>query len=322
MTGTELDASVICLGTFAFGISLDEAQSFRLLDRFVLEGGNFIDTANIYGKWLEGGTSRSEIIIGKWMKQRQNRERLVIGTKGGHPDMQTMHVSRLSPAEIEADVDESLRNLQTDYIDLYWLHRDDRQRPVEEIIDTLNQLTKKGKIRYFGCSNWSIERMEAARQYADRRQLHRFVANQNMWSLAAVNPGQFTYPGLEAMDEDGLKYHERTGLPAVPYSSQANGYFSKVLRDDFALHPSYDKLKRLYDNETTAVRVEIVRKLTETYEWDATQIALAYLLAQPFPVFPIIGPQNEKQLTESLGALALKLSARTVEQLRSASHAE
>jgi aryl-alcohol dehydrogenase-like predicted oxidoreductase len=137
-----------------------------------------------------------------------------------------------------------------------------------------------------------------------------------MWSLAAVNPGHFAYPGLEAMDETGLKYHEQSRLAAIPYTSQANGFFTKALRADFDTNPEYDKLKRLYGNEQTAARVQIVRKLAEENGWEATQIALAYLLGQPIPVIPIIGPRNETQLADSLNALAIKLSERTVEELR------
>lgn len=315
--GSELDVSAICLGTFVVGTSLDETESSRLLDAYVHEGGNFIDTANVYGKWLEGGTSRSEAAIGKWMKARRNRENLVIGTKGAHPDMRTLHIPRLSPADIAEDVEESLRNLQTDYIDLYWLHRDDIERPVGDILETLHTLARAGKIRYYGCSNWTAERIEQARQYAERSGVQGFVANQNMWNLAEANPGQFAYPGLEVMDEASLNYHERTGMTAIPYTSQANGFFSKALRDDFAANPAYDKLKRQYVNERTLARVEHVRELAEQTGWEATQIALAYLICQKIPTIPIVGPKNEAQLRDSLKALDLELSDRTVEELRS-----
>jgi len=137
---TDLIVSSVCLGGAPFGSSIDPDKSMRLMDLFVELGGNFIDTANVYGKWLPDGRSASEETLGKWMKTRKNRGRLVVTTKGAHPDLKTMSVQRLSKEEISADVDDSLKNLQTDYIDLYWLHRDDPNRCVGEILERLRSV--------------------------------------------------------------------------------------------------------------------------------------------------------------------------------------
>ena len=158
--------SVISLGTGGAGANYDRATAFAMLDAFFEEGGNFVDTAHVYNDWIPGERSRSEKLLGAWMKERRNRSGVLLATKGAHPDLAQMQVGRLSPAEIQADLEESLRFLQVETIDLYWLHRDDPTRPVEEIIDTLEAQVQAGKIRYFGCSNWRLERIQAAQLYS------------------------------------------------------------------------------------------------------------------------------------------------------------
>ena len=180
---TQLEPSVICFGTVPIGSALNEQDSFRLMDAYLDYGGNFIDTANVYGDWIPGEKSISEKTIGKWMKQTGVRDRVILGTKGAHPKLTSMHIPRLSPEHIIHDIDQSLGHLQTDYIDLYWLHRDDPTHPVEAIMDVLNRQIELGKIRSIGCSNWSVKRIAEAQEYARSNGLAGFVANQMMWSL-------------------------------------------------------------------------------------------------------------------------------------------
>ena len=182
---SDLYPSCLCLGSNRFGTVIDHADAFALLDAFVAMGGNFIDTALIYADWIPGAPkSASEKTIGQWLKHSGNRDRVVLATKGGHPNLSTMHLHRLSKADITRDIDASLSNLQTDVIDLYWLHRDATSVPVTILIDTLNEQVQVGKIRYFGCSNWQVERIIAANDYANKNDLQGFVASQPWWSLA------------------------------------------------------------------------------------------------------------------------------------------
>ena len=154
LPGSDLNVSCICAGGMAF-CDLDNLQRcIQIFDKYVEMGGNVIDTANLYGKWLPAGTNISEIEIGNWMKKRNNRSKLVLGTKGGHPHMDTMDIARLNKSDVGDDLNESLAALQTDYVDIYWMHRDDENKPVEEIIDFLSYYKNQGKIRYFGVSNW------------------------------------------------------------------------------------------------------------------------------------------------------------------------
>ena len=185
----------LCLGTGNFGAALDQDAAFALLDAYLDQGGNFLDSAQVYCDWIpDNERSSSEKIIGRWMKERRNRDRLVIATKGAHPDLATMQIPRMSRAEIEADLHASLRHLQTDVIDLYWLHRDDPARPVAEILETLNAAVQAGKIRAFGCSNWRAERLQAANEYAATHGLHGFVASQVLWNLAVVDRLRWAIP--------------------------------------------------------------------------------------------------------------------------------
>src|SRR5579862_172666 len=152
---TDLSVSSLCLGTGSYGTAISREDAFAMLDRFVELGGSFLDTANIYGNWVKDvERSISEKVIGAWMEERGCRSKVVVGTKGAHFDLATPAISRVSPAEIMKDLDESLASLRTDCIDLYWLHRDDPTRPVVEIIDVLDSAQSAGKIHWYGASNW------------------------------------------------------------------------------------------------------------------------------------------------------------------------
>ncbi len=295
---TDLVVSVISLGTGGAGANYDRAAAFALLDAFFEEGGNFVDTAHVYNDWIPGERSRSEKLLGAWMhlSGRRNRSGVLLATKGAHPDLAHMQVGRLSPAEIQADVEESLRFLQTETIDLYWLHRDDTTRPVEEIIDTLEAQAQAGKIRYYGCSNWRLERLQAAQLYSARRARSGFVGVQNLWSLAKPNLDVLRQRDatLAVMDDDLWQYHRQTGLAAIPYTSQANGLFQKMDTGGTARLPA--DLARLYLSPETEGRYQRLKILSQQTGLTTTQIGLGWLTSQPFATCPVIGPQSLAQL--------------------------
>lgn len=311
---TTLAPSQLCLGASNFGATISQADAFTLMDAFVDHGGNFLDTAEVYANWLPDlPRSISERTIGAWLKARGNRSRILIGTKGAHPNLATMHIARLAPADILHDLHGSLNHLQTDVIDLYWLHRDDPTRPVGEMIDTLAAQVKAGNIRAFGCSNWSTVRMQAALEYATAHGCHGFVANQPMWSLAQPNAAAFGMPGLAAMDDAMFAFHQQSGWAVVPYTSQARGFFQKVAVQGPAGLSERDR--RAYWNETNARRAMVVQQLAEEHEATPSQIALAYLLQQPITTIPVIGCRTVAQLQDSVGATAITLSAAALAQL-------
>jgi aryl-alcohol dehydrogenase-like predicted oxidoreductase len=297
---TALNPSAICLGTLPFGLSLSEETSFRLLDRFYAEGGNFLDTALVYGEWLPGGKGLSEKTVGKWVKARGNRHDVMIGTKGAHPRLHSLHPPRLSPQEIRGDLQESLHNLHTDYIDLYWLHRDDPNRPVAEIVTTLNEQVKAGTIRYFGCSNWRLERIKEAQDYSALHGMQGFAGNQLMWSLAVPNQTAFSDPAMVWMDGEMKAYHQQSGLAAMAYTSQARGFFARLAQSSLDELP--EALKKQYGNQENLKRMARLKKLAEEVSLPLSVLSLAYIVSQPFPAYAISGCSNMAQLLENLRA--------------------
>lgn len=304
---TDLNPSVVCLGSDWFGSSRDEATAFALLDAFFEAGGNFIDTALVYGEWVPNGKGLSEQTVGKWVKARGNRSKLIIGTKGAHPRLDTMTVQRLSKEDIVSDLEDSLQNLGTGTIDLYYLHRDDPNRPVDEIITTLNEQVQAGKIRYFGCSNWRLDRVMAAQEFATAHNLQPFSANQVMWSLAVPNRKAFFDPNMVAMDAQLKAYHRESGLAAVAYTSQARGFFTRWEKSGEDSLPG--GLRELFMNETNRAIFSGLQEVAKETGLSVGEIALAYLWSQPFPAFAIAGCSNQGQLAETLRAGDIRLDA-------------
>lgn len=313
INGTELRPSCICLGTAEMGSALDRGYSFRILDTFLDAGGNFIDTAHVYANWMPGEKSLSEKTIGKWLKERKNRSRVIISTKGAHPELETMHIPRLSRKEIVQDLDESLEYLGVDYIDLYWLHRDDENRPVSDILGTLNDQVKEGKIRYFGCSNWRLRRIKEAAEYANSCGMKSFAASQILWSLASINREAMQDSTIAVMDDETYQFHKETDMAVLAFTSQARGFFMKVKDGD--LSKLKDWVKATYYNEENMKKLERIKKVAQDLSSGISAVVLAYLTCQSFTAIPIIGSQSLEQLEESLEAADLELSLETVRYL-------
>jgi aryl-alcohol dehydrogenase-like predicted oxidoreductase len=311
LPNTDLRPSVLCLGSTLIGSQIDRETSFRLLDEFAGQGGTFLDTASIYANWLPGPRHVSEKTIGAWLKRTGKRRAMVVATKGAHPELATMHVGRMSRQAIEEDLAASLVNLQTDVIDLYWLHRDDVARPVAEIVETLEAQVDAGKIRYYGCSNWRAERIAAAQAYAQAHGYTGFVGDQMQWSLAEVAHGDLADPTGVVMDEPLWRYHAASGLAAIPYSSQANGFFHRMAQG--AADTMNPNQRRMYLRPANVQRAARVQQLAAESGLSITAIVLGYLRAQPFVTIPIIGPRTLEQLRDSLAAADVQLTA---EQLR------
>ena len=313
LPGTTLTVAALCLGTAEFGAAIARADAFRLLDAYTDAGGNFIDTAKVYADWRPGERSIGEKTIGAWLRQRNGRNRLIIATKGVHPDLARMGVPRLAPADIATDIEASRRNLGVDALDLWYLHRDDESRPVTEIIETLNAQVTAGRIKHFGCSNWRTERIAAAQAYAQSHGLQGFRANQMMWSLAAVNHKALGDPTLVAMDAAMARLHTQTQLAAVPYTSQAHGFFHKL--DAGAISSAGAFRDGAYADPVNRTRYARLLELRARTGLSLTQLVLGYLMAQPFPTVPVIGPASLAQLTDSMTAGDVALSAEDAEYL-------
>jgi aryl-alcohol dehydrogenase-like predicted oxidoreductase len=306
LPGTELAVSELCLGTGSMGSTLPQDEAFRLLDLFVDLGGNFLDTALVYANWLPIERSISEKTLGVWMRARGNRDKIVVATKGAHPELSTMDVPRMSPEEIAGDVDASLRHLQVETIDLYYLHRDDPGRPVEEIVETLQAQVAAGKIRYAACSNWSADRIASAQGYAHEQGHDGFAADSMLWNAAVVNPEPVAEQTMVAMNACLHRFHAESGMAAVPYSSQAGGLFQKMASG--ALDRTRAAGSRMYPLDENERRFARIQHLAAESDLSITQVVLGYLLSQPFVTVPVVGSHTPAQLRDTLSAAGVRLS--------------
>jgi len=307
--------SRLCLGTNMFGTALDQAHANAVLDRFIALGGNFIDTARMYGDWVPGApTGASERVIGAWLKG-QPRDSLVIATKGAGMDLRAGDWQpRVTPECIERDLGESLQHLDVAHIDLYWLHADDPTKPVKPIIDALVAQQRAGRIRFFGASNWSPARIAEAQAYATSVGHAGFVAVEPFWGLAVPNPEAARAQGYWPYYEEGYRSHHAGALPMIPYSGQCRGFFTKLAQGGEAALP--EALKAIYVNEGNSRRLKTVQALAARHRASINQIVLAYLLCQPELTVPIIGVSRPEQLDDAVQAASVTLSADELARLR------
>lgn len=314
---TDLEVSELCLGTNQFGTGVAAGVAEEILDAFVSLGGNFLDTAHAYGDWVPSGPrSASERVLGRWLA-KQDRAALVVATKGCEFDYRAGdYALRVTPAHLERDLHESLERLGLERIDLYWLHRDDPSQPVEALVDALIAWQRAGRIRHFGCSNWSVARIEAAQRYARSVGHPGFAACQPMWGLAV--------PDREAMQrfspggyyEDGYRALHEAGMAMIPYSGQSRGFFSKLAeRGGEGLGPD---VAALYLSDANRRKLPVIERVAARHGASINDVVLAYLLSQELPTIPIIGASRPEQLRQSVRACSLRLDAQELLELRAA----
>jgi aryl-alcohol dehydrogenase-like predicted oxidoreductase len=272
-----------------------------VLDNYFAIGGNTIDTAYIYC----GG--QSEETIGKWMKERNNRDDVVILTKGAHHNADG---PRVNPQAIAADLEISLGRLQTSYTDLYALHRDDTNIPVSVIIDALNEHINAGRILAIGASNWTHQRLQEANDYAASKGLVGFSFSSPNLSLA--KPNEPRWAGCVSAGAEDCAWHASTQLPLLSWSSQAGGFFT----GRFAPDKLEDKeTVRVYYSDANWERLRRAAELAEKKGASTVQIALAYVLNQPFPTGALIGAQNQVELESCVEGAQIELTAEEVSWL-------
>jgi aryl-alcohol dehydrogenase-like predicted oxidoreductase len=305
------EVSKLCLGAGQFGARLSREEAFKQLDVFFDRGGNFVDTARVYADWVPGGHGASETTIGDWLKGRKPGGRVFISSKGAHPDLKAMHIPRMSQADVRFDLEESLRALGTDRIDLYFLHRDDPSRPAGEILTMLEAFRKEGKIDYYGCSNWKLDRIEEADRAAASLGCRGFVCNQIRWGLADLNIQAISDKTLVVMDKEIHAFHRRTKKAAMAYTSSCGGYFSKKLQGR-PLSPS-----AVYDNEPNQKLLEKLKGWERELGRSAAVLVSAYVMNQDFPAVPISSFSSLEQLEEILPAADFAFPPALLEEIRS-----
>jgi aryl-alcohol dehydrogenase-like predicted oxidoreductase len=306
------EVSRLCLGTGSFGTAVPKQDAFKQMDAFFENGGNFLDSARMYADWVPGGHSASEKTIGAWLKERKNRDRIAISTKGAHPDLKTMNIARMSLAELRGDLDESLRVLGTDYIDLYFLHRDDISQPVEEILSMLESFKKEGKIRHYGCSNWALARMEEADKVAAAKGYESFLCDQIRYSLGDLNLEAIEDKTCVAMDKPIFAFHGKSKKAVMAYTSTCNGYFPKKLKGK-AASPSQEAI---YGNESNKKFLERLPVWEKQYHISAAALVPAYVAAQSFPSIPIASFSSLEQLEEALPAGDFSFPGELMDEIR------
>ncbi len=300
---TDLSVSPVCMGTVTFGSGTSIEDSFKILDRFAELGGNFLDTARIYADWIPGAeASASEKTLGKWMKARGNSDKIVVATKGAHPLLGSKKPT-MERSNLINQVEESCRNLGLDMIPLYYLHRDDPALPVEYIMDTLFMMQDQGKLRFLGCSNWQAHRIAEANAYAESCGRTGFVAVSNRWSLAKYIKGVGDLT-LVDMDDALFDIHEKTGIAAIPFTSTAGGYLSKVA-EGRPVREGAQKCYGLPENEALAIRAG---KLAAQKGVTVGQLAISYFYSQPFTATPVTSFSNEQQMLEAVQATDIFLT--------------
>ncbi|MDO4622339.1 MAG: aldo/keto reductase [Eubacteriales bacterium] len=316
LNGTALQVSEIGIGGSHFGGKLDEQASFTLLDAYMEKGGNLVDTAHSYGTASCEEESPSEKTIGAWIRSRNCREQICLMTKGAHPNMipekMAFGPSRVSREAILHDLHMSLRTLQTDYVDLYFPHRDNEEVPVSEIIDVLEEERQKGTIRYYGCSNWKPERMEQASAYAEEKGYQGFVCSQVPANLAVFPPFFMAETGMLCMDEETKKYHEQTGMPAMPVMALANGYFQKRLAAHGGQLEGWPAI--LYNGSVNDAIYEKLAQLNQE-GLPINSVLFAYVKNFSFQTVPILGFSSVKQMDQTLQEISVSVPEEVLREL-------
>lgn len=296
INNTDLKVSRINLGGNVFGWTLDEQQSFEILDAYADAGCNFIDTANTYSWWVNGTGGQSETIIGKWMKARGNRKDLVIATKVGSQTKE--HDFDISKKHLLKSVDESLQRLQTDYIDLYYTHFDDHTTPVEETLSAYEKMIKAGKVRYIAASNLSLERLTASFEAAEKNGLPKYVALEPHYNLVR----------REKFETNYLPLAKKYELSVFPYYALASGFLTGKYRSEADLGKSTrgGDVKK-YLNEKGHAVLAALDKVADRHHTKQATVALAWLLAQPHITAPVVSATSKSQLETIFAAPELKL---------------
>ncbi|RAV29309.1 aldo/keto reductase [Sinomicrobium soli] len=306
---TDLQVAPINLGGNVFGWTLDEKESFDILDAFTAEGFNFIDTADMYSYWVDGkGGGQSETILGKWMKSRGNRDKIVMATKvGGETGLHPVDTSK---KHILEGVDKSLQRLQTDYIDLYYTHFDDEKTPVEETLEAYDEIIKAGKVRYIAASNLSPERLKASFEASEKYGLPRYQALQPHYNLVERSGYEQQYAPLA----------EQFNLTVFPYWSLAAGFLTGKYRSEADLGKSVrGNGAKKYLNAKGLHVLSALDEVAEKHQASQATASLAWLLTQPHIGAPIASATSKKQLQTLFDAPKLQLDQEDLELLDRAS---
>ncbi|RPJ39743.1 MAG: aldo/keto reductase [Chloroflexi bacterium] len=305
-----LKVSPLCLGSMQFGWTADEPASFRVMDAFIEAGGNFIDTADAYSLWFPGNKGgESETIIGRWMREHGNRHLMVVATKFNGRLWEGPNGDGLSRGHVMKAVDDSLRRLQTDYIDLYQTHWPHYDTPQEETLRALDDLVRAGKVRYLGCSNEPAWRLMKAMCISEKHNLNRFISSQPPYSLVRR-------AGFEREQEAACLDQ---GVGVIPYSPLQGGFLTGKYRRDSTPDSARAGDVKKYFTERNFKLIDLLEERGKACGASVAQMALAWLLQRPAITAPIIGANSVEQLQDLLGSLNISLTPEDIQAIDQAS---
>ena len=309
---TGLKVAALCLGGNTFGWTTDQTRSEAVLDAYGAAGGNVIDTADVYSRWAPGHSGgESETVLGTWMKARGNRRQVIIATKVMGPMGPGPNDTGLSRRHIIDGVEASLRRLQTDYLDLYQAHWDDRETPLTETLRAFDHLVGQGKIRYVGASNYQAWRLTRALWESDRHGYARYETIQPKYNLVMRDEYERELEPLCLEQEIGV----------ITYSSLGSGFLSGKYRGGQSLPatPRAAGVEKQYMNPRGFAVLSAVDKVADAVGATPSQVALAWIAHRPGITAPIVSATTVEQLRELLGALDLRLDAEATATLDKAS---
>lgn len=302
---TDLSLSPIGLGTVKAGTAWAQQETDRMLDAYLDCGGNLIDTARVYGQ------GKSEEAVGNWLQHSGKRQKVVLCTKGGHPQYDPesgVPVARMSGADMRWDLEQSLIALKTDYIDIYFYHRDNKKQRVEDEIEVMEQFVKEGKIRYYACSNWDADRIMQADDYCRKNGYRGFVSDQAMLNMGMKYMDPSFEKSLLRITGDLHQYHVSNPQNlAMPYMGIAGGFFHKYIALGAKAMNDPPYCDSPYNTEKNRVIAERCKELTKKYDATVTQIVLGFFMHQDFACLPLFGPRDPQQIAEAFEGLELPL---------------
>jgi aryl-alcohol dehydrogenase-like predicted oxidoreductase len=282
---TDLSVYPLCLGGNVFGWSAEESQSHDVLDAYTSHGGNFIDTADVYSEWKDGNKGGdSEAIIGSWIKKRGNRSEVVIATKVAKLSTRP----GLSAANIKAAVAESLKRLQSEYIDIYYAHEDDQNTPLEETLAVFDEIVKSGKVRYIAASNYNSARLKEAIAISKAKNFAQYIAIQNHYNLLE----------RKEYESDMAPALKELGLSGIPFFALARGFLSGKYRKGATIESVRAGGVANYLNDAGYALLEKLDVLAKSHNASVSAIAIAWLRAQPTISAPIASARTVAQLNE------------------------
>lgn len=305
----KLSVTPVCLGAMNFGTYTDKASSFDVLDAYVDRGGNFVDTSNNYAHWAPGAIgNESELLLGEWFRLRENREKIILATKVGYD--RHGEGAGLSKAQIEYWCDQSLKNMNTDYIDLYYAHVDDPSTPLEETLEAFDSLVKKGKVRALGVSNYDTWRIAEAKNVA---QTHGFtpysVVQQRFSYLHTMGDVAPAYPFNEHVSRERMRLMKKYNLPLVAYSSLAKGGYEKVERmpGEYILGKRLDAIKDMAREKGVSTSALVVAWMVNLYRCEGFT-----------RVIPLFGSSSVKHFIDNMSGMDIALTDEEMEYLNKA----